>query len=157
MNRAILEDLVYFEKTSEELYYIMRKEYSEMSFWKLKSEVVVKVKDYMVSGNFAVVAEILFDKYRDISASSTLNPSIKTCFLNIFCGVAYNMCKCATQRFRTSLGVEISVQSESTTENNSVKEKQQERNSKTEETGQNDRVYEKKKGRLRGNSVVVIK
>ena len=54
--------------------------------------------------------------------------------------------------------VEISVQSESTTENNSVKEKRQERNCKTEETGQNDRVYEKKKkGRLKGNGVVVIK
>ena len=54
--------------------------------------------------------------------------------------------------------VEISVQSESTTENNSVKEKQQERNCKIEETGQNDRVYEKKKkGRLKGNGVVVIK
>ena len=56
------------------------------------------------------------------------------------------------------LTVEISVQSESTTKNNSVKEKQQERNCKTEETGQNDRVYEKKKkGRLKGNGVVVIK
>ena len=109
MNRAILEDLVYSEKTSDELYYIMRKEYSEMSFWKLKSEVVVKVKNYMVSGNFAVVAEILFDKYRDISVSSTLNPSIKTRFLNIFCGVAYNMCKCATQRSRTSLGIYFSI------------------------------------------------
>ena len=54
--------------------------------------------------------------------------------------------------------VEISVQSESTIENSSVKEKQQERNCKTEETGQNDRVYEKKKkGRLKGNDVVVIK
>ena len=31
MNRdSILEDLVYSEKTSEELYYLMRKEYSEM-------------------------------------------------------------------------------------------------------------------------------
>mgnify|MGYP000913316778 CR=1 FL=1 len=59
MNRdSILEDLVYSENISEELYYLMRKEYSEMSFWELKSEVVVKVKDYMVSGNFAVVAEI---------------------------------------------------------------------------------------------------
>ena len=59
MNRdSILEDLVYSEKTSKELYYLMRKEYSEMSFWELKSEVVVKVKDYMVSGNFAIVAEI---------------------------------------------------------------------------------------------------
>ena len=48
--------------------------------------------------------------------------------------------------------VEISVQSESTKENNSVKEKQQERNCSIEETGQNDRVYEKKKkGRLKGN------
>ena len=56
------------------------------------------------------------------------------------------------------LTVEISVQSESTTENNSVKEKQQERNCKTEETGQNNRVYEKKKkGRLKGNGVIVIK
>ena len=54
--------------------------------------------------------------------------------------------------------VEISVQSETTTENNSIKEKQQERNCKTEETGQNDKVYEKKKkGRLKGNGVVVIK
>ena len=60
MNRrdSILEVLVYSEKTSEELYYLMRKEYSEMSFWELKSEVVVKVKDYMVSRNFAIVAEI---------------------------------------------------------------------------------------------------
>ena len=55
---SILEDLVYSENTSKELYYLMRKEFSEMSFWELKSEVVVKVKDYMVSGNFAVVAEI---------------------------------------------------------------------------------------------------
>ena len=39
MNRdSILEDLVYSEKTSKELYYLMRKEYSEMSFWELKSE-----------------------------------------------------------------------------------------------------------------------
>ena len=54
--------------------------------------------------------------------------------------------------------VEISVQSESTKENNSVKEKQQERNCSTEETRQNDRVYEKKKkGRLKGNDVVVLK
>ena len=43
----------------------------------------------MVSRNFVVVAEILFDKYRDISASSTLNPGTN---LNIFCGVAHNMC-----------------------------------------------------------------
>ena len=48
--------------------------------------------------------------------------------------------------------VEISFQSESTTENSSVKEKQQERNCSIEEIGQNDRVYEKKKkGRLKGN------
>ena len=54
--------------------------------------------------------------------------------------------------------VEILVQSESTKENNSIKEKQQERNCSTEETGQNDIVYEKKKkGRLRGNGVVVLK
>ena len=54
--------------------------------------------------------------------------------------------------------VEISVQSETTTENNSIKEKQQERNCKTEETRQNDKVYEKKKkGRLKGNGVIVIK
>ena len=54
--------------------------------------------------------------------------------------------------------VEISIQSESTKENNSVKEKQQERNCSTEETGQNDRVYEKKKkGRLKGNGVIVLK
>ena len=35
---SILEDLVYSEKTSKELCYLMRKEYSEMSFWELKSE-----------------------------------------------------------------------------------------------------------------------
>ena len=35
---SILEDLVYSENTSKELYYLMRKEFSEMSFWELKSE-----------------------------------------------------------------------------------------------------------------------
>ena len=58
----------------------------------IEVRVVVKVKDYMISRNFADVAEILFDKYRDISASSTLNPGTKTRFLNIFCGVEHNMC-----------------------------------------------------------------
>ena len=34
MNRdSILEDLVYSKKTSKELYYLMGKEYSEVSFW----------------------------------------------------------------------------------------------------------------------------
>ena len=34
----------------------------------------------------------LINKYKDISASSTLNPGTKTRFLNIFCGVEHNMC-----------------------------------------------------------------
>ena len=60
--------------------------------------------------------------------------------------------------FRLKHHVEISVQSESTKENNSVKEKQQERNCSTKETEQNDKVYEKKKkGRLKRNGVIVLK
>ena len=49
-----------------------------MTFLELESEVV-EVRDCMVSWNCAPILESLFDKYRDISASSTSNPRTKLC------------------------------------------------------------------------------
>ena len=57
----------------------------ERVFWVCKKFLVA-------NRHFSDGVEILFDKYRDISASSTLNPGTKSCFLNIFCGVTHNMC-----------------------------------------------------------------
>ena len=46
----------------------------------------------MVSRNCAPILESLFDKYGDISASSTSNPRTKMRVLNIVGGVTQNMC-----------------------------------------------------------------
>ena len=91
---SILEDLVY----SDEAFILTLNNLEDwensdedMTFLELESEVV-EVRDYMVSRNCARILESLFDKYGDISASSTSNPRTKMCVLNIVGGVAQNMC-----------------------------------------------------------------
>uniref|UniRef100_A0A7N2LGK8 Phorbol-ester/DAG-type domain-containing protein n=1 Tax=Quercus lobata TaxID=97700 RepID=A0A7N2LGK8_QUELO len=69
----------------------MREDILNMTFLELESEVV-EVRDYMVSRNCAHILESLFDKYGDISASSTSNPRTKMRVLNIVGGVAQSMC-----------------------------------------------------------------
>lgn len=66
-------------------------EFLEMTFWELESEIV-KVGDYRVSRNVAPILESLFNRFGDISASSTFNSGTKTRLLNIFCGVVHSMC-----------------------------------------------------------------
>lgn len=72
-------------------YRMRKKGISRMTFLELESELV-KVRDYMVSRNCAPILESLFDKYGDISASSTSNPRTKMRVLNIVGGVAQSMC-----------------------------------------------------------------
>ena len=69
----------------------MREDILNMTFLELDSEAV-EVRDYMVSRNCAPILESLFDKYGDISASSTSNPRTKMRVLNIVGGVAQSMC-----------------------------------------------------------------
>ena len=69
----------------------IREDILNMTFLELESEVV-EVRDYMVSRNCAPILESLFDKYGDISASSTSNPRTKMRVLNIVGGVAQSMC-----------------------------------------------------------------
>ena len=69
----------------------MREDIMNTKFLKLESEVV-EVRDYMVSRNCAPILESLFDKYGDISASSTSNPKAKMRVLDIVGGVAQSMC-----------------------------------------------------------------
>ena len=68
-----------------------REDILNMTFLELDSEAV-EVRDYMVSRNCAPILESLFDKYGDISASSTSNPRTKMRVLNIVGGVAQSMC-----------------------------------------------------------------
>nr|POF14420.1 hypothetical protein CFP56_49750 [Quercus suber] len=92
---SILEDLVNSDETFililKNLNIPMRKDILNMTFLELESEVV-EVRDYMVSRNCALILKSLFDKYGDISASSTSNPTTKMRVLNIVGGVAQSMC-----------------------------------------------------------------
>ena len=92
---SILEDLVNsdeaFIRILKNLNYPMRKDILNMTFLELESKVV-EVRDYMVSRNCARILEPLFDKYGDISASSSSNPRTKMRVLNIVGGVAQSMC-----------------------------------------------------------------
>ena len=92
---SILEDLVNsdeaFIRILKNLNYPMRKDILNMTFLELESKVV-EVRDYMVSRNCAPILEPLFDKYGDISASSSSNPRTKMRVLNIVGGVAQSMC-----------------------------------------------------------------
>ncbi|XP_050282533.1 uncharacterized protein LOC126723251 [Quercus robur] len=69
----------------------MREDILNMTFLELESEVV-EVRDYKISRNCARILESLFDKYGDISASSTSNPRTKMRVVNIVGGVTQNMC-----------------------------------------------------------------
>ena len=133
-----------------------RTKHIEVDYHLVRDKITGVIKTFYVSSQFQTVD--IFTKALGLPAFGRLvtclglidiySPSLKTSDSQVTNLMAHDL--------RGS--VEILVQSESTKENNSIKEKQQEGNCSTEETGQNDIVYEKKKkGRLRGNGVVVLK